>query len=145
MKTKIPTLKDFSSDKVLTLDEKEAVDHFLGKTLDEAKQLFIENDLYYAGDFMWMGKKAFQYYFPACIDYFMSKDPNTSSDILNHFVSLIKFKIEYEIETIKLCKSMLLNVLEYCEHNYSKFDIDIGIYGDLKSEVSEILELIKKL
>lgn len=145
MENSLPTLKDFSSDKIFTLDGQEAVDHFLGKTIDEAKQLFLENDLYYIDDFMWMEKKAFRYYLPAFIDYIKSNNPNISSDTLYRFLSLINYKIEYEIETVIFSKTILLNALAYCLQNYLNFDVNIKIYGDLKSETKELIETISAL
>lgn len=52
-----------------TLDEKRAVDHFLGKSVEQAEQLFIENSLKYQEDLMWMGPKAFYYYLESVLRY----------------------------------------------------------------------------
>ncbi len=145
MKTKLPSHKDFCSHKILYPDEEVAIEHFLGKTLKEAKKLFIENDLYYADDLRWMGKKAFQYYLPAFVDFITSNDMNISSDTLNSFVSLLKSKLEYDIESIKSCRTILIETLKYCLENYLKFNVDIEVYGDLKGEVSALLQLVKKL
>lgn len=137
----IPLLKDFTSQDIMYPDEKYAIEHFLGKTFDEAKQLFIENDLYYADDLTWMGQKAFQYYLPAFTDYLIS-DRDASSDTLNHFISIIKFKIEHEIESILLCRTELLNTLECCLNNYSKYKVEVEIYGDLEIELKKLFDII---
>jgi hypothetical protein len=44
-----------------SLDEKRATEHFLGKTLEQAKSLFRMNNLCYFEDLMWMGPKAFNF------------------------------------------------------------------------------------
>ena len=145
MKSNIPLLKDFSSHKVMCLDEKQAIEHFLGKTFDDAKKLFKKNDLYYADDLRWMEEKAFQFYLPAFIEFIMSDDRNVSSDTLTSFLSLLRSKLEYELDAIKSCRSILIKSLEYCIHNYSKFDVDIEIYGDLKNEIFKILNIIREI
>ena len=145
MKSELPQLKDFCEYEILYPDEKKAVDHFLGKSLDDAKNLFSENDLYYADDLRWMGEKAFQYYLPAFIDFIMSDNVNISSDSLNNLVSLLRSKIENEMSTIKACKLFLLESLVYCVQNYSKFEVDTKIYGDLKRELLDIMKIIKSL
>src|SRR6185437_15714897 len=47
-----------------SLDELDAVEHFLGKDLEQAQSLFRENFLRYQEDLMFMGPKAFQFYVP---------------------------------------------------------------------------------
>jgi hypothetical protein len=45
-----------------SLDERVAVERFLGKNLEEAEALFGENLCRYTEDLMWMGPVAFRYY-----------------------------------------------------------------------------------
>ena len=47
-----------------SLDEQGAWKQFGGLSRAEAFQRFIENPIHYQEDFMWMGPKAFAYYFP---------------------------------------------------------------------------------
>src|SRR5437016_1967456 len=59
----LPTERDFdpwNGD----LDSQSAWRDFGGLTLDEAHAKFRENPLYYQEDFMFMGGKAFAFYFP---------------------------------------------------------------------------------
>lgn len=53
------------------LDAQCAWKNFGGLTLTEAYQKFLENPVVYSEDFMWMGDKAFIYYFPVLERYLM--------------------------------------------------------------------------
>ena len=53
------------------LDAQVAWKNFGGLTLTEAYQRFLENPSTYAEDFMWMGDKAFVYYFPVLERYLL--------------------------------------------------------------------------
>ena len=69
----LPTLLDISPTKLLDLDEKCAYEHFFGKTLEEAREMFAETSgtcsHIYLEDLGWMGKRAFDYYVQAYIDW----------------------------------------------------------------------------
>ena len=67
MAERLPTKADFVSHPE-DLDQICAWEHFGGLTLDQAKTRFAENALYYQEDFMFMGTKAFLFYFPVNID-----------------------------------------------------------------------------
>jgi len=64
----IPTLLDISPTNLSDLDERDAYQHFFGKSLAEAKELFGQGD-FYVNDLGWMGEGAFKFYINAYIDY----------------------------------------------------------------------------
>jgi hypothetical protein len=59
--------RDISPTNGLDLDEKCAADHFFGLTIDQAFDTFAGHPEYYLADFLYMGDKAFGYYFPIVI------------------------------------------------------------------------------
>lgn len=67
MTAALPTEKDFDPIGG-SLDAQSAWKHFGGLTLEEVNRKFRENPFYYEEAFMWMGGKAFDFYFPV-IDY----------------------------------------------------------------------------
>lgn len=78
----LPTERDFdplSGD----LDAQCAWEHFGGLTLDEAHAKFRKNPLYYQEDFMFMGGKAFAYYFPV-VEQHLTMVPDANSDGDDH-------------------------------------------------------------
>lgn len=145
MEKSLPTLLDISPTNGLDLNEKEAVSHFFGKTLCEAVALFHENSIYYLDDLRSMGDKAFAFYLPAFCDYLQSVDVEKNSDDLNHFIGLIEFRLEYEPQSIAMTKEVILSVIDYCLDNYSKFGVDVAIYGDLRSKLIELQSQVTKL
>jgi len=138
MSNVIPTFADISPTKGLSLDEKVAVEHFLGKSVEMAQALFKENSIYYAGDIMWMGTKAFAYYFPAFASYLVSEDARGDADALNSLVGLLTFRSENDPESINLASRVIDTCIDSCLAEYEKFSVDAKIYGDLRGELLKI-------
>lgn len=138
MNDTIPTLEDISPTKGLNLDEKVAIEHFLGKSVNAAQALFSENSLYYSGDLMWMGPKAFAYYFPAFAAYLRSESAKDDSDALNALADMITFRSEHEPDVMKAMREVLTNCIDSCLSDYAKFDVDEKIYGKLRSKLAEL-------
>jgi hypothetical protein len=79
-----------------SLDERTAVEHFLGKELKQAEALFRENFLVYQEDLMWMGPIAFRFYVPAAIDYLLSEQSDNDTDAVSSFCGVIEFRLDHE-------------------------------------------------
>ncbi|MDB5337269.1 MAG: hypothetical protein JWN70_2888 [Planctomycetaceae bacterium] len=75
----LPTERDFNplGDNV---DDQHAWKAFGGLTLDQARAKFLENPQYYQEDFMFMGGKAFAYYFPVIEEYLKSAPDGCNDD-----------------------------------------------------------------
>ena len=85
-----PTERDFDPWNG-NLDAQCAWRNFGGLTLDEAHAKFRENPLRYQEDFMWMGGRAFAYYFPVVEDHLRTvsdtdRDDDHESWILAHCI-----------------------------------------------------------
>ena len=68
----LPTAKDISPTSGLDLDEKYALEHFLGLDHTAALQMFRRDSEFlhvYLGDFVHMGESAFNYYVASLIQY----------------------------------------------------------------------------
>ena len=85
----LPTISEISPTEGLDLDEKFALEHFLGKGFQEAIDFLMENAFYCREDFMCMGKKAFSFYFPALLPYLKSPKSDLDSDIINAILGII--------------------------------------------------------
>lgn len=141
----LPSLEDISPTKGLDLDEKCAVEHFLGKSIDEASLLFKENAFYYGDDLMHMGRIAFAFYLPALKPYLESSESEFDSDIVNHLLGTIRARLEFDAKSICLAKSSILELLGYCLDKYPKFQVDVSIYGDLGKELRGVLKEVELL
>lgn len=82
-----------------SLDERVAVEHFLGRSLEEAEALFRENRLRYFEDLMWMGPIAFRFYVIAAIRY-LTRSPRGALCGAD-FASVIGFRLDYEPGELK--------------------------------------------
>ncbi len=91
--TVLPTRTDISA--FGSLDEKSAVNHFLGKDLKQAEALFRENFGLYSEDLMWMGPRAFCFYVDAAIAYLASSAATGDSEAACGFCSAVEFQVEH--------------------------------------------------
>jgi len=78
------------------LDGQHAVQHFLGKTLEEAEALFREDSITYQEDLMFMGPSAFRFYVQAAINYIQSEAATGDSDIVNCIAGILESRLEFE-------------------------------------------------
>ena len=69
----LPTKRDFDPFDGC-LDALSAYHEFGGKTVEQARQVFLSNPEYHHEHFAWMGAKAFAYYFPIVDEYLRDID-----------------------------------------------------------------------
>ena len=104
-----------------TLDERKAVEHFLGKSIAQAEQLFIENSIKYQEDLMWMGSKAFYFYLEAVHRYLQNPLSNGDTDFVFALVSTFEFRRENE--TLDVDETIVVSIVRYLLSSFSKFEI----------------------
>jgi hypothetical protein len=121
-----------------TLDEACAVEHFLGKTLEEAEALFRENSSCYLEDLMWMGPRAFCFYVPAAINYLRSSAGAGDSDGVNAFLTVVEFRLSDEGEDITASLPDLRAAVGDILDHWASFDVDPAIYGDLRERYTTL-------
>ena len=142
MVEELPTLEEISPTKGLDLDEKSALKHFLGKSREQARTLFMENAVYYQEYLRYMGARAFAFYFRELIPYLESDKSNFDSDVVNGILGTIDLRLDVDKQSIDLAQEAVLDVLSYCLRHYSKFDPDPDIYGDLKTELEKMIKRV---
>ncbi|MFM1802113.1 MAG: hypothetical protein RJA81_1465 [Planctomycetota bacterium] len=123
-----------------SLDERCAVKHFFGKSLEEAKSLFQENFLYFQEDLMFMGPVGFAYYVQAAIEYLLSDAADGDADAANTFYGLIRFRFEQEPETIEPVRPLVLSALKAIHAKFDRFCCVTEIYGDLSHAYKMLIE-----
>lgn len=126
----LPTAKEINP--YDDLDGQVACKNFLGKTLDEVEAMFRENSTYYQEGLMWMRPIAFRFYVPALIHYIQSEAAVGDSDIINCFAGLLEFRLEHEAAELLPIAEQLASVCGYIIQHYSRFDLNLEIYGDLR-------------
>lgn len=123
-----------------SLDEQWAVKNFLGKSLQEAEQLFQENFLRYQEDLMWMGPVAFAYYVQAAISYLLSEHSDRDACAASCFCALIGHRLEWEPEVIRPVRQILHSAISQILPGFQRFECEIEIFGDLESQYKVLLE-----
>ncbi len=121
-----------------------AVEHFFGKTLEEAQVLILNNQFLYYDDLLFMGEKAFTFYAPAYCNYLMSCPPG-ESDGISCFASLLDLKLKYASSSLVPIKQQLDRCLTHCIQNFDRFKADPEIYGNLRERLKALQDVIAKL
>lgn len=121
-----------------SLDERTAVEHFLGKSVAEAELLFRENSAYYQEDLMWMGPRAFSYYIPAAVRYLESEDARGDAQLVSALYDIISFRADTDPEGFAPALDPVREGLAYVIGAFDKFEVDRSIYGDLLTRYREL-------
>lgn len=124
-----------------SLDEIVARDHFLGKTVEEAEELFRENSAYYQEDLMWMGPRAFTYYLQSVINYLKSEYAADDDHIISCLHNIIVFRAEEE--RFLLAVDRVRELVNYVIDSYDKFNVDQDIYGNLLEKYKKLKSQLK--
>ena len=140
MKESLPTSREINP--FDDLDGREAEQHFLGKTLDEAEALFRENSLYYQEDLIWMGPVAFSFYLRAALSYLKSASAQGDSDIVSCLCAVLEFHLQHDAEAVCKASDTMAELCRYVLVAYNRFDVDETIYGDLRVKYQKILKQI---
>jgi hypothetical protein len=131
MSDSLPTLTDINV--YDSLDERSAVEHFLGKDVKQAEALFYDNFLYYQEDLMSMGPRAFCYYVEAALAYLLGPASNGDSDAVNCFCGIVEYQLENNGVAIKAARIRLHGAVCDILENFARYECDPEIYGDLPS------------
>ncbi|WP_309398289.1 hypothetical protein [Cerasicoccus maritimus] len=128
----------------IALDEERAMEHFYGRSLERAEELFAENAHIYKEDLMWMPVKPFQFYIMAFINYLKSERSQNDSGAASAFISLIDFKLENESRFLIEVWEAVSDALSYIRERQCWYDADLDIYGDFTMKVDAVLASAKK-
>jgi len=128
-----------------SLDERVACEHFFGRSLDEAEQLFRENSLLYQEDLMWMGPAAFRYYVQAAGQYIQSEAAVGDSAIVACLLSILNFRLEREPHELRPIAGQLESLCAYVVEHYSVFEVSVEIYGDLRPRFTQLRARLRNL
>jgi hypothetical protein len=122
-----------------SLDERCAVENFLGKDLEQAQALFRDNFLRFQEDLMWMGPIAFRFYVSAAINYLLSKDADADADAASSFCGMIEFRLDSDAAEISavgpIVREGILGILK----DFDRYECDQAIYGDVAERYRALL------
>jgi len=119
-----------------SLDERKAVDHFLGRSIEQAEQLFIENSMMYQEDLMWMGPKAFRYYLESVLKY--SQNPLSRGDDDFVFALVSTFEFRRDGELLDADEPKVTTIVEYILSNCSKFELTGEAFRPVRQRLTSL-------
>jgi hypothetical protein len=90
-----------------------AYEHFSGKTLDEAFDLFVKDSLYYQEDIMFMPVLCFRYYVHAYMNYLLSDKSGGDCDGASCFFGLIEVRKDDICTSADKLRNRISEVLHY--------------------------------
>jgi negative regulator of replication initiation len=96
----LPTETDFVDPRSQDLDERHAVKMFLGKTPEQAEEMFRENFLFYQEDLTYMKAVAFRFYVVPAIRYLLSDAADGDSDAVNRFYSVLSSRLKHDPDAL---------------------------------------------
>jgi hypothetical protein len=143
MNRRIPTFSEISPSEGLSLDEKAAASHFLGKSSHEAFEMMAKNMLYYLEYFKYMGPKAFSYYFNSLVIYLMSDLNEFDDNVLISVIQTIELRIKYDPPSVLEARESIMDAMVFFDENYSRYEVDEDIYGDLRFLMRDICVWLK--
>jgi hypothetical protein len=123
-----------------SLDERAAVEHFLGKSSSQAVEMFYDDFLTYQEDLMWMGPRGFCFYVRAAVEYLLSDDSLDDSDAVSSFCSLIEFKLKYDSDETASARPIIRNAIDFILGDFSRYGCNPGIYGDVAARYRHLLD-----
>jgi hypothetical protein len=127
----LPSRKDINVHD--SLDERSACEHFLGRTLEQAENLFHENSLYYQEDLRWMGPRAFCFYVDAVIRYVQSEAASKDTEIILSLISIFEFRLEQQPTDMLPVAGKLKAFCDYIIQHHERFQLAAEYYGDFRA------------
>jgi hypothetical protein len=138
MNTRLPSAEEINV--FDSLDERSAVEHFLGKDLEQAEALFRED--HYWEDLMWMGPIAFRFYVSAAINYLLSDEAENDAYAASSFCSLIGFRLDHKPADVvpvgPVIREGIIGVLK----DFDRYGPDIAIFGDVAGRYRALLSTL---
>jgi hypothetical protein len=138
----LPTQHDFDPWKG-NLDAHSAWEHFGGLTLVEAQSRFQENPIYYQEDFMFMGPKAFAYYYPVIDSYLRNVPDADNFDDHESWILAQCVRSQFEgndLAPIRHLAPRVLDLADFIRTNIRRFggdDSERQRVGDAWADVAE--------
>ena len=121
-----------------------AKEHFFGKTVEEAEELFIRNALHWQEAIMFMPSIPFRYYVHAYINYLLGDQSKGDDAGASSFLRLIGYKQEFDQADLLAVWSRVKETIEHIRKNSEWFDWDESIYGNLEERTTQLLSWNEK-
>ena len=119
----LPTERDINADG--SQDGQMAVAHFLGKTREQImKELATRLHWYFYEDYLWMGSRAFCFYFPAVADYVTTAKARTDHQVVDNFCRVIESRLNSDFTQIRDSFPTIVRFAEYVLTHFEEYQED---------------------
>jgi hypothetical protein len=136
--SQVPTERDFLDPRSQDPDERNALRNFLGKTSEQAAEMFRERFILYQEDLLWMGPNAFRYYLPPALEYVCSPAADGDSDGVNMLYGILHLRRK-EIAADPVLAPTVADAIRSIVSDFGRFRCKADIYGDLESRYRRVL------
>jgi hypothetical protein len=136
MNLRLPTAKEINP--FDDLDGRAAEKNLLGKSVAQVVVMLESNPLYYVADFMWIGPRAFAFYFPSVVTV---AEKYADADFINSVCGTLEIRLENKA----IPSDARAGVHHFCKivlQEYDRFCIEPEVYGDLKRRFLNLLPLL---
>jgi hypothetical protein len=130
------------------LDAQSAWSHFGGLTLDQARERFRENPLYYQEDFMFMGGGAFAFYFPVIDDYLRGAPENNEGDDRQAWILAQAIKHQFSGDNLQHVQCLVPRVValaDFVRENIARLGSDAVECHQIARVWTEVVDQVESL
>jgi hypothetical protein len=143
---RLPVKSDFLNWWSCDLDERYAVKKFLGKTPEEAEEMFRRDFLSCQEDLGAMKATAFRFYLLPAIRYLLSESASGDSDAASTFCFMLEQRLKLDPESLAPVVPIVHDTIRQILDRFELFDCSPEIYGDVPAryeKVAKLLEAVK--
>lgn len=127
------------------LDVHTAYEHFHGKNLDEAFNLFVDNALLYQEDIVFMPVPCFRYYIHAYMNYLLSNESRGDYNAASCFFIVVESRKEDICSSGDQLKARVCEVLSHIGARQKWYDADICFYDNFAKKSKRYAKKSKRL
>ncbi len=131
-------------------DGSDAIEHFYGKTLAEAQEIFAEASdigisLDYTQDFYSMNPVGFRFYIRAAIRHCLSERADGDPELINGLEGAIDWWLGYSPSELISCAPLLADFCNGVLERYDRYEAKPHIYIGLREKYEHLAETFKRM
>lgn len=127
-----------------SLDERVALERFLGKTLQQAEEMIREDSGRSAENLTFMGPEAFCFYMIAFVSFIKSASAPRDYSPVASLCYLVECRLDGDCNSIPCAISMMRDAVKYVLDNLDTYRLDSAIFGDMRQRLTLLLERLQQ-
>src|SRR5690349_7515938 len=109
---------------VTGLDERQVIDHFLGKTQAEARRMYPHGGLHITEDFTYMASDGLRYYLQPAFDYLRDEESAHDWDFCRGLLGSLSCQARSSPALAADVLALMKEIATYCDSHREKFELD---------------------